>query len=63
MSTLRDDLMNSISRYRELNIKTAMDQPKDCQEGLLDALRYQIKADAADSLTMMIHDILCRHGL
>ena len=63
MPTIRTDLMDAISRYRDLNRGNALAQVKTTQESLNDAMRYMIRSDAADGFAMLIHGVLQKHGL
>ena len=59
--TLRKDLMDAISSLRYLNMERAQAQVKTTQEGLNDALRYMIRADASDGFAMLVHGVLQKH--
>ncbi len=63
MSTLRQDLMDAIGRYRDQNRENALAQGRATQEGASMALRYAIQADAADRFAMLAHSVLQKHGL
>ena len=60
---LRQDLMNAIGHYRELQIDNARAQLKTTQEGLLETLRYTVGANAADGFAMLVDGVLKEHGL
>ena len=63
MPTIRMDLMDAIGRYRDYNRENALSQVKTTSEGLSDAMRYFHRADAADGLAMVIHNVLQKHDL
>jgi hypothetical protein len=62
-SKLRQDLMDAIGRYRDENRENALAQTRATQEGASMALRYAIQADTADRFAMLVHRVLCEHGI
>lgn len=61
--TLRQDLMDAIGNYRDINTENSLAQTKATPQGLHDALRYAHCADAADSFAVIVNGVLNRHGL
>lgn len=61
--TLREELINTLDRLAIMNRERASAQARDTSNGMLEALRYKIKAETYESVMFEIHSILSRYGL
>ena len=62
-NTLREDLMDAIRKRRAIYEENALFQPKSTTEGLIQALRYQFKAETADDYALIIDSVLRAHKM
>ena len=62
-TSIRTDIMDCLTRYRELHEQNARATVKNHEPGLYESLRHQIRADAVDGITIQLHAVLCKHGI